>query len=682
MTAQRQDKDTRLEQIIEAQRKQQDKVAGLIMKFAGNRRVSILTNSIYKFNAGELGLPKGMFLVMIPTGEYARIGEPHFILLRRTKITDTPTTDDEVRMTVMAAKRNMDINNAVITGDMKWDAFEASIVGSYRLNEENGQTIKFLRSTPSLGTGRDYTVYTPSAEMLDIIANSVADQNNGYETFSIGKLKISEFGPSIKSSKWPETIVKVSKGDFLKNRTAIFGKTRRGKTNIAKTIALNMVNSTTQVILDQRGEYCNANVQDGGTCLANLIPKSKTKIFSLSERAGKENICPDFYMYPQMAMLRLSSLLRTDRKGTATYQQNMLSVNVPTIEEIEDVEDNGEQTRMIRKIKIFWAILAKAGYQINEDALPHLHVGNHATSSEARGKFALGLRENLLQVVYADHRSDPPIIPPIEHMQRQDTLEQLVNEIEAVMRLYHRLAKRGGPEFDRLFRSAGSGNETFDDDDIRLLDFLCVSGTRSGPSLLAKYHKYHSSGGGHGLTEVLNAVSENKTIFIDLSREDAELVRVTSEEITEAIFDHFLGIFNSNPNDSHSVLIYYEEAQNLFPLQPQYNKVQTIYTKVAKEGGAIGVGMVYITQSPTVVDSDLLGQTDNFFSVAMSNTKDVEKLIELKETFEDHRSDILESVSKGYAMMDVLSNERVIPVQVGHLFASATHNNKDFERGR
>ena len=165
-------------------------------------------------------------------------------------------------------------------------------------------------------------------------------------------------------------------------------------------------------------------------------------------------------------------------------------------------------------------------------------------------------------------------------------------------------------------------------------------------------------------------MGENKTIFIDLSREDAELVRVTSEEITEAIFDHLLGIFNSNPNDSHSVLIYYEEAQNLFPLQPQYNKVQTIYTKVAKEGGAIGVGMVYITQSPTVVDSDLLGQTDNFFAVAMSNTKDVEKLIELKETFEDHRSDILESVTKGYAMMDVLSNERVIPVQVGHLFAS------------
>ena len=141
-------------------------------------------------------------------------------------------------MTVMTAKRNMDINNAVITGDMKWDGFEASIVGSYRVNEEDGQTIKFLRSIPSLGTGMDYTVYTPSAEMLDVIANSVADQNIGYETFNIGKLKISEFGPSIKSSKWPETIVNVSKGDFLKNRTAIFGKTRKGKTNIAKTIAL------------------------------------------------------------------------------------------------------------------------------------------------------------------------------------------------------------------------------------------------------------------------------------------------------------------------------------------------------------------------------------------------------------------------------------------------------------
>ena len=660
-----------LEAVIEVQRSNPDSIAGHIMKFVGNRTVNILTNSVYKFKAGELGLPKGMFLAMIPTGEYAGSSDPQIILLRRTNITDTPATDKEVETIVNFAKRNMDINNPVIAGDMKWDGFEASIVGSYRVNEEDGQTIKFLRSLPSVGTVMDYTVYTPNAEMLDVIANSVAvtDQNITHETFNIGKVKISEFGPSIKSSKWPETIVRVSKGDFIKNRTAIFGKTRKGKTNISKTLVLELDGSTTQVIFDRRGEYCDPNVQDGGTCVANLIPKSNLKMFSLSERPGKENICPDFYMFPQMAMFRLQSLLRTDRKGQATYQTDMFSVNIPSIEEAKDLEDQGGRIRMIRKIKIFWAILAKAGFDDSKGNLPFLDIGNagDSTSTHTRGKFALGLRADILRRIYLD---DEGHSMPADQWPRQDTLMQLVSEIEDVMRLYNNLKSNDMAAFNRLFRSTGSGNETFDEDDMRLLGFLCASVGRSGPALLSKYHKYHSSGGGHGLDEVLKAVAQSKTIIIDLSREDFELVKVTVEEITEAIFDYHLGLFNSNPNDSHSVLLYYEEAQNLFPLQPEFNKKQTIYTRVAKEGGAIGVGMVYITQSPNIVDSDLLGQTDNWFAVAMSNTKDVKHLIELNRNFEDYRNDILESVTKGYAMMDVLSNERVIPVQVEHLFAS------------
>ena len=102
------------------------------------------------------------------------------ILLRRTNITDTPATDKEVETIVNFAKRNMDINNPVIAGDMEWDGFEGSIVGSYRVNEEDGQTIKFLRSLPSIATAMDYTVYTPNAEMLDVIANWSRNRSKYY----------------------------------------------------------------------------------------------------------------------------------------------------------------------------------------------------------------------------------------------------------------------------------------------------------------------------------------------------------------------------------------------------------------------------------------------------------------------------------------------------------------------
>jgi uncharacterized protein DUF87 len=656
-----------LEQIVEAQRSQQDKVAGLIMKFAGNRRVSILTNSIYKTNAGELGLPKGMFLVMIPTGQYAKTCYPHFILLRRTKITDTPTTDDEVKMTVMAAKRNMDINNAVITGDMNWDAFEASIVGSYRVDEEDGQTIKFLRSTPSLGTGRDYAVYTPSAEMLDIIANStVTEQNGDYETFNIGKLRISEFGALIKGPKWPETAVLISKGDFINTRTAIFGKTRMGKSNIAKTIALNMNGLVSQLIFDQSGEYCNPNPQDNNTCLGSLIPDCK--VFGLSEspdNPDRENICPDFYLHPKSAMLRLISLLRADGKGTANYQQNMLSVDIPTIEETKDA-DFGEATRMIRKIKIFWAILAKAGFEVNEDALPYLHVGSGNTSSAKRGRFCLGLRADIFQRIYLDDTEDPPISIPIERWPRIDSLAQLSDEIEEVYALYKSLK---GREHRQVF--SRDDNETFDDDDIRLIEFLCAGGGRSGARLLSRYHKYHSMGGEDGSKRVLETIDQNKTVIIDVGREDSELVQLTSHEITTAVFNHQVSVFNSKQPEIRSIILYYEEAHNLFPLQSPYNKEpQTIYTKVAKEGAKFGIGMVYITQSPTTMDNDLLGQTDNFFAVGMSSIKEVDRLADLNNNFEEHKNDILESVDKGFTMMLTLSNKFVIPVQANRLFGS------------
>ena len=75
------------------------------------------------------------------------------------------------------------------------------------------------------------------------------------------------------------------------SRTAMFGKTRLGKSNVVKMIAQSLIETTAktnnvgQLIFDINGENANDNPQDGNASLASAY-KDRCAVFALTPKAG------------------------------------------------------------------------------------------------------------------------------------------------------------------------------------------------------------------------------------------------------------------------------------------------------------------------------------------------------------------------------------------------------------
>ncbi len=83
-----------------------------------------------------------------------------------------------------------------------------------------------------------YRVYSPNDELLDLIVNCLVPDNN---RFAIGALRLTERRMPLPEKSLPRVISELSTSDLMGTRTAMFGKTRLGKSNIVKLIAQSLI---------------------------------------------------------------------------------------------------------------------------------------------------------------------------------------------------------------------------------------------------------------------------------------------------------------------------------------------------------------------------------------------------------------------------------------------------------
>jgi DNA helicase HerA-like ATPase len=309
-----------------------------------------------------------------------------------------------------------------------------------------------------------------------------------------------------------------------------------------------------------------------------------------------------------------------------------------------------EKIRQRRKILIYWSILYKAGYEVNETALEKILNG-----------FDPKYSKKLRQAIY---ESDSP--PPI------NSLEDLKIEYEQMAKFIREIEYRGRDEQynnkyeeKRKLLFSDSGNPLFDSDEKSLLEFLEPPKGRSGTKIIQPFKKYHNKNGDNFVKEILKLLDDGKTIIIDLSNSDSTVRMYFSTELSEKIFSHQVEKFTNNSlkredGINHYIQLYFEEAHHLFPAK---EVKEDIYTQIAKEGAKYNIGMVYSTQSLTTIHSDLLNQTENFFIFHLSSQNEVETLSKINFAFEDLQREILQSKTQGYVRMLTRSHRFVIPVQ-------------------
>lgn len=598
----------------------------------GYDTVTIITSDPYKIAVG--GVPRNSMLIMVPAN-YDKL-PPHFTLLRVLEAAPTPLSKEVQQTYFELQKKSMPELDIFTQSELQWGALKTGVLGMFypcpepkRLND-----VEFSGDLNNFVSAHKYLVYAPNEELLNLITNSMVPTEN---RFAIGALRLTECRLPLPNKPQPSVSVFVSTKDFMGNRTAMFGKTRLGKSNVVKLIAQSLIETTAttknvgQLIFDINGEYANDNPQDDSSSLKSAYP-GRCEVYALTKKQNTDSkpLRLNFYENPDSSHNIVATLLKEAGKDTSIYITSFLSVDIPSIESLKELPPD-EEKRARRKILMYWAILHRAGYPANVAKLKALTNIDPQINQSVR-----------CSVYGVDSISKCPAI---------NSLDVLADEFERCAE-----ADRNG----RL--KSSSGKDLFDPDDRAILGFLRpVSLTSAGPKIIQGFRKYHDPNAGDFVEEIIKFLDDGKTVIIDLGNAPPEVTNYFSVHLSKAIFYNQVDKFSNNQLGNHYLQLYFEEAHNLFPSKEQ-DEVD-IYRRIAKEGAKYHIGMVYSTQSPTTINKDLLAQTENFFVAHLSSLDEVNALARVNTAYDSLKDDILQAKTVGYIRMLTRSNRFVISVQ-------------------
>lgn len=625
----------------------------------GYESAKIITSDPYKLAVG--GIPRGSFLIMTPS-TLTKVGL-HFTLLRVTGVSPTPLSNQVQQTYFELHKQSMPELDVWTQSELQWGALDCDVLGMFYAEPTDVNRVAFSGDVNNVVSAHRYKVYAPDEALLSLVVNGTVKPEH---QSVIGELRTMECqlaaGGNGTLMKIP---VKISMRDFKGCRTAMFGKTRLGKSNVVKLIAQGMLqataedNSVGQLIFDINGEYANDNPQDGNKSIRSAH-ESRCQVYALTQRPNTPSkpLRLNFYEQPESCIEILASMLQQDNK-TSNYIRSFASVKLPAIESLSSLPD-GDKTRPIRKIQMYWAILAKAGFSADEKRLRAKGVVS-ANAKHFDPHFNQALRGAVYQAVKGVAAPAAP-----------KSLDELVTELETIAQF-----RRDDPNNPAL--TSSSGKPMFDPEDGALLEFLSPA-SGSGPSILSPYKHYNSPHAGDFVDEILKLLDEGKTVILDLGNATDEVRRYFSDMLSRAVFRQQETKFVTNMLGERFVQLYFEEAHNLFP--PDDKDLTGVYARFAKEGAKFHVGMVYSTQSPSTINKELLAQTENFFVAHLSSQDEARALSRVQVAFAGVEQDILRAKTPGYMRMLTMSHRFVIPVQALRFEAAAPNTEPNHTASR
>lgn len=594
----------------------------------------IITNDTYKMAVG--GIPRGSFLILVPAN-YSKVA-PHFTLLRVKGISSTPLTQQVQQTYFEMHKRSMPELDLWTQADLQWGALDCDILGMFYADPNKVDRLAFSGDVNNIVSAHKYEVYAPDEALLNLIVNGTV--RNEFQE-NIGNLRTMECQFGVDKQDSANIPVNISMRDFMGCRTAMFGKTRLGKSNVVKLIAQGMLDATAdkknvgQLIFDINGEYANDSDQDN-VSLRSANPE-RCIVYALTKRPQTESreLKLNFYEKPDSCKHIIKTFLENDGKKS-NYITAFNSVELCSFEDIGQIDEVRGKNHAIRKIQIYWSILHAAGFATNEATLRSVKEMHSSYIKPLDPHF----NKEVMGLLYGDDE-------PEEN-----------NTLETMCEMYKKAAEYIKENGDLLVEK---GNKSyFDVDEKALLGFL-VPKTGSGPMMLAGYRMYHSPNAKDFVTDIIELLESGKTVILDLGNAQDSIRMYFSDLLSNSVFGYQEKKFVTNALGDSYIQLYFEEAHNLFP--PSSTDNHDVYSRFAKEGAKFHIGMVYSTQSPSTISQELLVQTENFFVGHLSSTKETKALATQQILFDGVEDDILRAKTPGYMRMLTMSNRFVVPVQ-------------------
>jgi hypothetical protein len=601
------------------------------------------------------GVPRNSFVVVRLNPRVGRswagpTAKPSLILARVVEAVATPVSA-EMQQTVFAIHKVQAVLDPFTDQELQWGALKAAILGTYYDGEDG---VTFGNDLDSYMSSHYYEVYVPDADDLELLVNSFVA---ALHPETIGHLRYTETATISRGRPVP---IKVSPADFVANRTALFGKTRMGKSNTVKIVCdmlLRTMLPIGQVIFDLNAEYGRLNEQDK-TSIFHLHPE-RCERYSLNPRTPEDEkpvkpLRVNFHSQVELGHAIINALWPSEHANRPNYVIPLLEWEPCDVDDVgrKKLEarfpDIGEKTRYLRALSMYHAALLKANFAAPDRMWIDLHVTKDIRAAIAEEEVVAGVHAamaNLGQNPARNGEDLPDRIP--------------LAAAEPVYRQLWQLWK-ADPE-SKLFKTgAKSGRAYFDDIHVSLLRMIADRDV-SGSLYLMPFARFHHPTGGRVTADIVKLVDEGKTVIVDLSNSDEVVARYYSELIAQAIFAHQTEKFAAGTLGEHSVLFYFEEAHNLF--RSDDKDLRSIYNRLAKEGAKYRIGLVYSTQSMTTLSPDLLKNTENLIIAHLNDDREIHELTRRYE-FKDVGLDIQRSKTKGYVRMITLSHRYALPVQI------------------
>lgn len=537
--------------------------------------------------------------------------------------------------------------------ELSWKALNCKIIGTFYTDKKDPNNFTYSYDNSNLFAPISYKIFKPTKELLNIILNNHFIKNeNGIVQTTIGYYRPTENQSYLEDRPTEKTNVYIDLKDVMGKRTALFGKTRLGKSNTVKLLIRTMIENKMeagQIIFDINGEYANDNEQDGGISIASLF-KDKVSLYAIKPREGvsAKVLKINFYELPDKGMAILKDMLKKDG-ATSQNAMGFYSVELPSrnkfnelYTEFKNLKDKPNLEREYHQKKEEYEILRNKQLMYNAILFK---AGFAPPKNQKTMKFMFPKE---VFEAYGSVRKDKNVWDIQDLLVEMSLLATFINK-QKYQNSSANLWINDNPE------------PYFDAEHLALLEFFLPYNNAGGTKILAKYKELHSNEVLDFMTNILSDIENNKTIILDLGNTDEFLRQYFSDLLCAGIFQYQENLFTQNKLKNY-VQLYFEEAHNIFPRDK--GSVRDIYSKIAKEGAKFRIGIVYSTQSPSTVSGELLAQTENFFIGHISSRDEVNSLIKIESHFENHSEEICAIKTKGYMRVYTASHRYVIPVQI------------------
>jgi hypothetical protein len=621
--------------------------------------VTIVTCDPWKRKCG--GVPRNsLVLIKVSPDQVNREDSAACNRLIMARITDsvpTPVANDTIA-TIFQIHKHQATIDPITQKELQWSALKGSVVGTFYDNgEETSSEIKFGLDIDTYYAPHAYEVYVPVASHLESLINCFSDHPTPIE---IGVMRFTET-PSI--SNQDRVPIKVDPTDFIGktygHRTALFGKTRYGKSNTMKVVAdtaLYLKKTPGQIIFDPSGEYTYWNEQDNGSLYARHTGKCiryalQPRVIEQEELKGfspPETLKIDFFGFPDVGFRMISQMWLSEYASTPDYLGPLFNWEPEPINYCPPkTEDQSGYSHFWRTMALWYTILLEAGFAPKNENKA-VYIGLKKTVKVALAEIE-DVGGNALVKVKTDSKGNSVL----EDFQSLRALPIIFSKLKQLWD-----EKKGVKDWF----GTSDGKPYFDKVEEAMLNILDQNFAYSGTKKFTRFTKYHSKYGAAVFIDIVTHALDGKTVLLDLAMGDLDVRKTMSEMVARELLNRMMMLFTRGELKDKFVVLYFEEAHNLFPRDDK-GLGENVYNKIAKEGAKFNISMVYATQSMSTLSPDLLKNTENFIVTHLDDDREVKEL-KHKRAFRDIAADVERIQSKGYVQIKTLSMPLALPVQI------------------